>query len=100
MMGAQPLAISLAYVIEEGLPLEELRRDHRRRRRRGGGRAGARIVTGDTKVVGRGAADRLFVNTAGIGLVPDGVAPSADRARARRRRSSCRARSGSTAWPS
>ena len=38
-------------------------------------RAGARIVTGDTKVVGRGAADRLFVNTAGIGLVPDGVAP-------------------------
>ena len=38
-------------------------------------------MTGDTKVVGRGAADRLFVNTAGIGLVPDGVAPSADRAR-------------------
>jgi hydrogenase expression/formation protein HypE len=37
-------------------------------------------VTGDTKVVGRGAADRLFVNTAGIGLVPDGVAPAADRA--------------------
>jgi hydrogenase expression/formation protein HypE len=36
-------------------------------------------VTGDTKVVGRGAADRLFVNTAGIGLVPDGVAPAADR---------------------
>jgi hydrogenase expression/formation protein HypE len=79
MMGAQPLAISLAYVIEEGLPLEDLRAitasaaEATRR-------AGARIVTGDTKVVGRGAADRLFVNTSGIGFVPDGVAPSADRA--------------------
>jgi hydrogenase expression/formation protein HypE len=39
------------------------------------------IVTGDTKVVGRGAADRLFVNTSGIGLVPEGVAPSADAAK-------------------
>ena len=70
MMGAQPLAISLAYVIEEGLPLEELRRRSRPRRPRAAAGPGARIVTGDTKVVGRGAADRLFVNTAGIGLVP------------------------------
>jgi hydrogenase expression/formation protein HypE len=80
MMGAQPLAISLAYVIEEGLPLEELRAITASAAR-AAARAGARIVTGDTKVVGRGAADRLFVNTAGIGIVPDGVAPSADRAR-------------------
>ncbi len=43
-------------------------------------KAGAKIVTGDTKVVGRGAADKLFVNTAGIGLIRDGVAPAADRA--------------------
>jgi len=80
MMGAQPLAISLAYVIEEGLPLEELQAITASAAA-AAARAGARIVTGDTKVVGRGAADRLFVNTAGIGVVPDGVAPAADRAR-------------------
>ena len=80
MMGAMPTAISLAYVIEEGLPLEELRLITMSAAA-AAAKAGARIVTGDTKVVGRGAADRLFVNTAGIGLVADGVAPSADRAR-------------------
>ena len=79
MMGAQPIAISLAYVIEEGLPFEELRAITESAAR-AAAKSGARIVTGDTKVVGRGAADRLFVNTAGIGLVPDGVAPAADRA--------------------
>jgi len=67
-------------VIEEGLPLEELRQITMSAAA-AAAKAGARIVTGDTKVVGRGAADRLFVNTAGIGLVADGVAPSADRAR-------------------
>ena len=80
MMGAAPTAISLSYIIEEGLPLEELRLITMSAAA-AAARAGARIVTGDTKVVGRGAADRLFVNTAGIGLVAEGVAPSADRAR-------------------
>jgi hydrogenase expression/formation protein HypE len=79
MMGAQPLALSLAYVIEEGLPIEELRKVTESVGR-AAGRAGVRIVTGDTKVVGRGAADRIFVNTAGIGLVADGVSVGADRA--------------------
>ena len=79
MMGAQPLALSLAYVIEEGLPLDELRRVTESVAR-AANRAGVRIVTGDTKVVGRGAADGLFVNTAGIGLVADGVSTAADRA--------------------
>jgi hydrogenase expression/formation protein HypE len=79
MMGAPPVAISLAYVIEEGLPFEDLRAITASAAR-AATKAGARIVTGDTKVVGRGAADRLFVNTAGIGLVPDGVRPAADRA--------------------
>jgi len=79
MMGAQPVALSLAYVIEEGLTLEELRLITTSAAE-AAARAGAQIVTGDTKVVGRGAADRLFVNTAGIGLIPDGVHPSADRA--------------------
>jgi hydrogenase expression/formation protein HypE len=79
MMGAQPLALSLAYVIEEGLPVEDLRRITESVAR-AAGRAGVRIVTGDTKVVGRGAADGLFVNTAGIGLVAAGVQVSAARA--------------------
>ena len=80
MMGAQPLALSLAYVIEEGLPIEDLRRITASVAR-AAGRAGVRVVTGDTKVVGRGAADGLFVNTAGIGLVSPGVEVGVDRAR-------------------
>jgi hydrogenase expression/formation protein HypE len=79
MMGAQPLALSLAYVIEEGLPFDELRRVTESVAR-AATRAGVKIVTGDTKVVGRGAADGLFVNTAGIGLVAAGVSVGADRA--------------------
>ena len=79
MMGAQPLALSLAYVIEEGLPIDELR-TVTESVARAAARAGVRIVTGDTKVVGRGAADGLFVNTAGIGLVAPGIAVGADRA--------------------
>jgi hydrogenase expression/formation protein HypE len=81
MMGAQPLALSLAYVIEEGLPVEKLRAITESVAR-AADRAGVRVVTGDTKVVGRGAADGLFVNTAGIGLVVPGVAVAADRAAA------------------
>jgi hydrogenase expression/formation protein HypE len=81
MMGAQPLALSLAYVIEEGLPIEDLRRVTESVAR-AAIRAGVRIVTGDTKVVGRVAADGLFVNTAGIGLVASGVTVGADRAAA------------------
>jgi hydrogenase expression/formation protein HypE len=79
MMGARPVALSLAYVVEEGLPLEELRAITASAAA-AAARAGARIVTGDTKVVGRGSADRLFVNTSGIGIVGEGIAPSADRA--------------------
>ena len=79
MMGARPLALSLAYVIEEGLTFDQLR-DITASVARAATLAGVPIVTGDTKVVGRGSADGIFVNTAGIGLLPDGVAPSADRA--------------------
>jgi hydrogenase expression/formation protein HypE len=79
MMGATPLALSLAYVIEEGLPFEDLARVSASVAH-AAARATVMIVTGDTKVVGRGAADRLFVNTAGIGVVPEGVVLSADRA--------------------
>lgn len=80
MMGAQPLAVSLAFIVEEGLLIEELAA-LTTSAARAAAAAGTQVVTGDTKVVGRGAADQLFVNTAGIGLIPAGVAPAADRAR-------------------
>lgn len=79
MMGGTPIALSLAYVIEEGLPIDDLRRVTASAALAAHG-VGVPIVTGDTKVVGRGAADGIFVNTAGIGIVPDGVHPAADRA--------------------
>ena len=70
--GARPLYLSLSFIIEEGLPLAELNTivDSVNR---AAGEAGVTIVTGDTKVVHRGSADRLFINTAGIGIVPGGV---------------------------
>ena len=72
MAGARPLYLSAGFVLEEGLPMETL------------GRvvasmsaaavcAGVQIVTGDTKVVDRGKGDGIFINTAGIGLVPSGI---------------------------
>jgi hydrogenase expression/formation protein HypE len=80
MGGARPLGLSVGFILEEGLPIETLRRvvasigaSARA--------AGVPILTGDTKVVGRGAADQLFVNTSGVGVVPDGVCLSADRVR-------------------
>lgn len=79
MMGGQPIALSLAYIVEEGLPLDELRQVTEAVGLAAAA-AGVPVVTGDTKVVGRGAADGLFVTTAGIG-VPGPARPAADRAR-------------------
>lgn len=70
--GARPLALSLAFILEEGLPLADLRRVIESARA-AAARAGVPIVTGDTKVVGRGSADKLFINTSGIGAVPRGL---------------------------
>jgi hydrogenase expression/formation protein HypE len=78
--GAQPLFLSAAFIIEEGLPLEVLQRVTDSVRK-SADVAGVSVVTGDTKVVDKGSADGLFINTAGIGLVRDGVELSADRAR-------------------
>ncbi|MCX5205774.1 hydrogenase expression/formation protein HypE [Streptomyces sp. NBC_00237] len=80
MRGALPLALTLAVIAEEGLPLDELRS-----LLASAGKAahdvGVPVVTGDTKVVGRGAADRLFLNTTGIGRRIPGLTPSAAGAR-------------------
>jgi hydrogenase expression/formation protein HypE len=80
MGGAQPLCLSAAFIIEEGLPTEILQRVVESLRR-AAAEVGVDIVTGDTKVVEKGSADRLFINTSGIGLVPEGVHLSADQAR-------------------
>ena len=80
MAGAKPLYLSLAFIIEEGLPVADLKRiiaSIRATARE----AGANIVTGDTKVVDRGSADGIFINTAGIGLVREGTNVSAANAR-------------------
>jgi hydrogenase expression/formation protein HypE len=80
MGGAQPLCLSAAFILEEGLPMETLQRVVQSLQR-AAAHVGVDIVTGDTKVVERGSADGLFINTSGIGLVPEGVHLSADQAR-------------------
>ncbi|WP_433618723.1 hydrogenase expression/formation protein HypE [Dactylosporangium sp. CA-139114] len=80
MMGAAPLALAVAYVIEEGFPLADLRRVTASVGTAAAG-AGVPVVTGDTKVVGRGAADGLFVTTTGLGRRLPGAAVSAAFAR-------------------
>ena len=72
MCGAKPLYLSLSFIIEEGLPKSELKKIVESVQR-AAQEAGVKIVTGDTKVVHRGSADELFINTAGIGIIPDGV---------------------------
>ncbi len=72
MAGAKPLYLSLAFIIEEGLPKEHLVRILQSVKE-AAEEAGVQIITGDTKVVNRGSADKLFVNTAGLGLVPPGL---------------------------
>lgn len=78
--GAIPLHLSAAFVIEEGLPLEVLQAivDSLAATAR---EAGVEVVAGDTKVVPRGKADRLFITTSGIGAVPEGVCVSGHHAR-------------------
>ena len=80
MGGAQPLYLSAAFIIEEGLSIDVLRRVSASLQN-AARRAGVQIVTGDTKVVEKGCGDELFINTSGIGVVPDGLELSADRAR-------------------
>ncbi len=80
MVGAKPLYLSLAFIIEEGLPFADLERIVKSIKETAG-EAGVKIVTGDTKVVERGSADKVFINTAGIGEIPPGVNISGHNAR-------------------
>lgn len=77
--GARPLYLSCALVLEEGFGMADLGRIVQSMSR-AAREAGVCIVTGDTKVVERGAADGVFINTAGIGVVPVGLDIGADRA--------------------
>lgn len=69
--GAEPLYLSAGFIIEEGLPIADLQRIVQSMREAARA-AGVHVVTGDTKVVGRGSADKVFINTAGIGVLPEG----------------------------
>ena len=80
MSGAKPLYLSLSFIIEEGLPSTELEKIVNSIRK-AADEAEVKIVTGDTKVVNQGSADRLFINTAGVGIVPEGINISAGNAR-------------------
>lgn len=71
--GARPAALSAAFILEEGFPLALLARITASMRR-AAAEAGVPIVTGDTKVVEKGHADGVFINTAGIGVIPPGRA--------------------------
>jgi hydrogenase expression/formation protein HypE len=78
--GATPKYLSAGFVLEEGLPLDTLRRLVNAMAA-AARRCGVEIVTGDTKVVEKGSGDGVFINTTGIGFVPDGVSYSAARVR-------------------
>jgi len=80
MMGARPLYLTAGMILEEGLPVAQLgviveaMAEAARA-------AGVQIVAGDTKVVDKGHGDGVYINTSGIGVIPDGVAIAPDRAR-------------------
>jgi hydrogenase expression/formation protein HypE len=79
MSGARPLYLSAGFILEEGFPMEDLRRVLASMGA-AAREAGVEIVTGDTKVVQKGSADKIFINTAGIGVVEAPVRFSAARA--------------------
>ncbi|WP_296712475.1 hydrogenase expression/formation protein HypE [Rhodoblastus sp.] len=80
MAGARPLYLSASFILEEGFPLADLQRIAQSMGA-AAREAGVKIVTGDTKVVERGKADGVFISTAGIGAVPDGLLLSGEKAR-------------------
>ena len=81
MSGARPLYLSAGFILEEGFPLRDLEAIIASMQKTAA-QAGVQIVTGDTKVVNRGGADGIFINTAGLGRIPEGVDISGRNARA------------------
>jgi len=80
MSGARPLYLSAGFILEEGFPIADLRRILASMRD-AAVEAGVAVVTGDTKVVQKGSADKLFINTSGIGVIDSPVQLSASSAR-------------------
>lgn len=78
--GAQPIGLTAGFILEEGLELDVLGAVAETMGKAAAS-AGVGIVTGDTKVVAKGGADQIFVNTAGVGVVPPGVHIGPERAR-------------------
>lgn len=80
MCGAVPLYLSAGLIMEEGFSLADLKRILQSMKK-AALEAGVSIVTGDTKVVPKGTADKIFINTAGVGLIPEGVDVAGSNAR-------------------
>lgn len=80
MGGAMPLYLSAAFIIEEGFPMETLRRIAASLGR-AASECGVQVVTGDTKVVDKGSGDGVFINTTGVGMIAEGVKLTASGAR-------------------
>ncbi len=80
MCGADPLYLSVGMIIEEGFPMHDLE-IILKSMRASAEKAGVNVVTGDTKVVPKGAADKIFINTSGVGQVPDNVNVSGNNAK-------------------
>jgi len=80
MAGASPMYLSLSFIIEEGFTFDEMNRivESIKKTAR---EAAVDIITGDTKVVPRGSADKLFINTSGLGVIQEGVDISGSNAR-------------------
>ncbi len=79
MSGARPLYLSAGFILEEGFPIEDLKRILASMRD-ASAEAGVAVVTGDTKVVQKGSADKLFINTSGIGIIESSIELSASAA--------------------
>ena len=77
MIGARPRWLSAAFVLEEGFPMDELR-EIAADMAAASAAADVTIVAGDTKVVNRGAADGMYITTAGVGVIPEGRTLGAD----------------------
>ena len=80
MCGAHPLYLTCSFIIEEGLPIKILEKIVLSMKK-ASVNAGVKIVTGDTKVVNKGAVDKIFINTSGIGIIKEGINISGKNAR-------------------